>query len=333
MSSWRIFGRAGTFGEVRIGRRLRPACLITGTRDIRRLMRQDWDLVQVQSPVAAAIARMLPTRAPLLYVAHGLHVHRDGTRASNLVYGGIERALAGKASAIGVVSGEDFDLARRWGVHRRTCLWRLPGAGVDLERFPLTARPEKDEIRLLFIGELNVNKNPMRVVEVVRQLRLDGEPVSATVVGDGVLRDAIATAARESSGAIRWVPRTSSPERFVQDCDVLLLPSRREGLPRVIIEALATGRPVVARSNRGSRELLTTADHGRLMDPSSSAEQWAEAVIAVVRARSHAMELRESVVRFGVDSFAASYRLLVDMVMSGERIYGAFDLADQRARP
>ena len=322
----------GDFRRIRIGRRLRPASLITGTHDIRRLLRQDWDLVQVQSPVAAAIARILPSPAPLIYVAHGFHVHREGSRTSNLVYGAIERALASRASAIGLVSREDFDMAVTWGLHRRTCLWRLPGAGVDLEQFPLTAHNENGEIRLLFIGELNVNKDPMHVVEVVRYLRRAGEPVSATLVGDGVLRDAIATAAHESLGTIRWVPRTSSPERFIQDSDVLLLPSRREGLPRVVIEALATGRPVVARSNRGSRELLTAESHGQLMAPSSSTKQWAEAVLTVVRARREMRDLRESVTRFGADSFAASYRLLLDMVMTGERIHGAFDLADQEAR-
>lgn len=321
----------GDVAPIRIGRRLRPLGLLTGTWDIHRMLRQDWDLVQVQSPVVGALSRLLPTRAPLIYVAHGFHVHRDGARVANLLYGAIERALAGRASAVALVSAEDFDQAKQWGFHRRTCLWRLPGGGVDLGQFPLTARAERNEIRLVFIGELNSNKDPLRVIDVVRHLRGAGHAVSATLVGDGPLRDEVAEAVQRSPDALRWVPQTVTPERFLQEGDLLLMPSRREGLPRVVIEALATGRSVVARSNRGARELLRSPSQGRLMAPDSTTTEWADAVLAVAAAPSDGKALRASVQQYGVASFTASYGLLVDTVLSGERVHGAFDRADQEA--
>lgn len=320
----------GSFEPLRLRRNLDPRRLAGGALDLHRQLSRSWDLIQVQSPIVAAMTRVLPTSAPVVYVAHGFHFHSDGGRITNAAYGAVEQVLARRTRAIAVVSGEDFAAGVRRGMHRRTCLWRLPGAGVDLDRFALRGRQAADGPHVAFIGELNHNKDPLLVLDLVERLRSRGSGATATLVGDGPLREQVRQRVGQISGAT-WVPHTDRPEVVLAESDVLVLPSRREGLPRVVIETLATGRPVVARSNRGTRELVTSPELGRLLEPSSSVDEWADAVLSVSDMQVDGSVRRESVVQYGVQSFSRSYGRLVDLVLSGQVSRGVFDLDDQEA--
>lgn len=321
----------GAFEPIRVGRDARLSSLVSGSRDVRRLAAQHWALIQVQSPIVAALARTSPRNCPLIYVAHGFHFHRDGGRIRNLLYGSVEWALAGRGDALAVVCREDFDAAVTLGLHRRTLLWHLPGAGVDLDRFPATPRRPARPLHLLFVGELNENKAPLLVADLVHHLGALGHDVVATIVGDGPLRDAVSARVKALPKQLRWVPHTSSPARFFQECDIVVAPSAREGLPRTVIEAISTGRPVVARSNRGTRELLTDPVHGRLLSATAPLEHWADAVLDVAGSSARQVESRHaSVQRFGKDAFALSYGQLIDRVLTGDGRPGAVDLLDQR---
>jgi glycosyltransferase involved in cell wall biosynthesis len=329
----RDFMEADSFEAIRVGRNILSLKIVSGLLDVRRLLKGDWTLVQVQSPVIAALARLVPNHSTLIYIAHGFHFHADGSLRGNLAFSLLERTLAGRCKGLGVVSAEDFDMARRLGFQRRTCLWRLPGAGVDLHRFPLAPRRDAESIRILFIGELNENKDPVLFIDVLHWLRSQGIDAAGTIVGDGPLREVVRSAASEKSACLTWIPHTGTPEEVLRQSDVLLLPSRREGLPRVVIESLATGRPVVARSNRGSRELLTTPEHGRLMAPEASVESWALAVLSSKAGRDAGAALRESMHPYSVDAFMASYRNFVERVLTHADPRGAFDLnAQERLR-
>ena len=322
--------QTGRFEAIRGARNVRPASMACAFLDIRRLLRRHWALVQVQSPVVAFLARLAPSSSPLIYIAHGFHFHPDGAPLSNAVFSLAERALAGRCDGVGVVSGEDFATAKRMGFHRRTCLWRLPGAGVDLDRFRLTPPEDTGTLRLLFIGELNANKDPARFLDVVRALRQRGTNVVGTIVGDGPLSALVQTAVHADPLALRWLRRTDAPEDLLRDCHIVLLPSRREGLPRVIVEALATGRPVVACSNRGSRELLWRTGSGRLMGQASTTDDWVRAVLDLQHDPPPGGAMRASVKRYSLGAFDRSYSRFVDTVLTQASPRGAFDLEDQR---
>jgi glycosyltransferase involved in cell wall biosynthesis len=79
--------------------------------------------------------------------------------------------------------------------------------------------------------------------------------------------------------------------------DVLVLPSRSEGLPSVMIEALGNGIPVVATDVSGAREIVCTPAHGVLVAP-NSAEQLASAIMTVLKdSESQNREIRRTYAR------------------------------------
>jgi glycosyltransferase involved in cell wall biosynthesis len=93
--------------------------------------------------------------------------------------------------------------------------------------------------------------------------------VSAVVAGDGPERDALMRRIRDRSLSDRFsiVPWTSDIGPFLRSLDVFVLPSRYEGLPLALLEAMATGTPVVAADVGGVGEAVVSGEDGLLVPP------------------------------------------------------------------
>lgn len=273
-------------------------------RDAHDLLRREWDFVQLQSPIAGAVGRIaLPRKRhfPVVYVAHGFHFHRDGKLVTNLLYRTIEETLSGRADAIMVVSGEDFDAARAGPIGRRSRVYRLPGAGIDVHAFS-SATPERlfPEAALvaLFCGELIPRKDPLGAVESVLEARRRGRDMRLVVAGDGALRPDLERYLRRpgSEDWLRHIPFSDGMPGLMKGADVLISTSSQEGLPRVLVEAMAAGLPIVSVTNRGSRELLAggmgrlvpQGDQGSLNDAMASFRREDFPTVREMRSRADA---------------------------------------------
>ena len=141
--------------------------------------------------------------------------------------------------------------------------------GVDLERWEprllQVARPP----RLIFAGRFQPQKNVVGLVESLARLR-DLE-WSCALVGDGPQRRQVEGAIRERglSGRIElpgWLD-SAEVDRRLMESDVLVLPSRSEGLPVVGVQALAAGLAIVGTRAGGLAELIEDGVNGRISDP------------------------------------------------------------------
>lgn len=123
-----------------------------------------------------------------------------------------------------------------------------------------------DHAWVLFVGRLQEQKAPMRLLETFRELhRLRGD-TALIVVGDGNLKDSMVEAVRRFgiAGSVRFIG--SRPQRklaeFYRASDVLLLTSNFEGMPRSVLEALASGLPVVTTDVGEVRAVVTDGVSG-----------------------------------------------------------------------
>ena len=318
----------GTTLNVSLDRR-RPLRSGGARNEIRSLANGDWDFAQLQSPIASALWRALVPQAeyPTLYVAHGLHVARGLGVVRNAVFGSIEHALHRRTDAIALVTHEDFRLAKRlrWGRH--ALVWRLPGAGVDVDGFARGVRPVTSESSTaIFCGELNANKDigfALAVADALRKARLID---SFVVLGDGPQRDCLDSAISE--GWVRRIPYSTNVPEHLSMAALLLHTSHREGLPRVVVEALASGVPVLARDNRGSRELVVPGT-GKVLPRSATVDSWVDAARALLAGEYDPEVMLDCAQSYGLDRFATSYSSLVDAVLSGPAT-GYVDLHEQQ---
>jgi len=172
------------------------------------------------------------------------------------------------------------DLAR-WleaAVHVRPERIRQAYNGVDTERFrPATPVESAGRmVRIGTVGRLDPVKNQAAILRAVRTI-LDQRPdldaaLRLTVVGDGPQRGALESLAGEL-GLLRHVEFTGTRDdtaAILRNLDVFVLPSVNEGISNTILEAMASGLPVLAARVGGNPELVVHGETGLLYEPDAA---------------------------------------------------------------
>ena len=125
---------------------------------------------------------------------------------------------------------------------------------------------------MLFVGVLERYKGIDTLLEAWRQIAQDLPEARLRIVGTGRRARAVAPMAGDPRFRVRWTPALSSTEiaKALDESTVLVLPSRMEGMGRVIIEAFARGRAVVGARAGGIVDLVDDERNGILVDPGGS---------------------------------------------------------------
>lgn len=166
---------------------------------------------------------------------------------------------------------------------------------VDVVRFrPSTLAPGR---RVCFVGRLAEQKDPYQLIESMRGL--DAELV---VAGDGHLRQGLEAEARRVGLNARFlgiVPNEELPGVFAGSA-VFALPSRYEGHPKTLIEAMASGLAVVGVDSPGIREVIRDNETGLLCQPAGLRD----AIAALLGDSALRERLGRAARRFAEDNFA-----------------------------
>jgi len=146
--------------------------------------------------------------------------------------------------------------------------------GVDLTAFAPVGREPRAAFSILSVGRLVAVKAHGVLVDAVGALRAEGVDVQLTLVGDGPRRAALEALVRERalSGCVRFAGRVGQDEiaAYYRDADVFCLPSFAEGVPVVLMEAMASGVPVISTRVNGIPELVEDGVSGLLVVPGRS---------------------------------------------------------------
>lgn len=161
----------------------------------------------------------------------------------------------------------DFRAAGLVGGHLRQGV--VNGSGVDLGRFSqeeLPARPS-----FLMIARLLREKGVYEYIEAARMVKKRFPNVRFRLVGaidpnpSSLSKEQLAAVAEE--GIVEYMGRLEDVRPSLADCSVYVLPSYREGTPRTVLEAMATGRGVVTTDVPGCRETVINGVNGFLIPP------------------------------------------------------------------
>lgn len=149
--------------------------------------------------------------------------------------------------------------------------------GIDLARFAATApRPRElatDTLHVLYVGRLEPRKGVEYLVDAMPRVAAAGVPARLVVAGEGPLRDALVTRARDAGVDARFIGRVDDDRltALYQHADIVCSPAvGGESFGIVLLEAMAAGRPVVATDIDGYRELAGDGSGARLVPPSDA---------------------------------------------------------------
>ena len=193
----------------------------------------------------------------------------------------------------------DFCRSQLMGLsaHEHWAKLHVVHCGVDTEQFACDGgRPADEALRVVNVGRLVDRKGQALLLEALAELRSGGLDVRATIIGDGREGDRLRAlagrlgidAAVEFTGAVGQ----DDIRGYYERADVFCAPSFAEGVPVVMMEAMAMGLPVVATRVMGVPELVEEGVTGRLVPP-GRADLLAEAIRALARDPAERVRLGE----------------------------------------
>ena len=182
------------------------------------------------------------------------------TRLAKIMY----RVALGKSEKVFFQNQEDRELFENQKIVSKRLTETVSGSGVDLGWFSLAPIPRKrkqgEEI-FLFIGRLLRDKGILEFVEAARLVKKTYPNINVQILGPTWWDNATAIQMKEieqwvDEDVIEYLGETDDVRPFIRECDCVVLPSYREGIPRVLLEAAAMGRPVIAANVTGCRDVV-----------------------------------------------------------------------------
>ena len=195
-------------------------------------------------------------------------------------------SMAHKNSRVLFENSDDQELFRRLGCVSPEQSRVIPGVGVDLEEFTVRPLPAK-RVRVMLAGRMLREKGVEYFVAAARLLRQRNIAVDLVLTGKpdpenpgSVTREQLQAWADE--GVVRWEGFRNDMGEAIAASHIICLPTYyREGVPRILLEAAAAGRAVVATDMPGCRDIVRPGQNGCLV-PTHDAEALARAVQSLV---------------------------------------------------
>ncbi len=263
--------------RVPMQRQITPVDIVTLTRLYRRIGTLNPDVIHTHGAKGGVYGRMIGTflrvsgkRVARIYCPHGGSLHYDPNSAAGRLFFGLERIMERQSDGFVFVSRYEADaFAAKVGDPRKP--YRIAPNGIQPAEFePLVAAGAKADF--LYIGMMRDLKGPDLFIEALALLRdRRASAPSALLVGDGPdLARYRAQAEALGLSSVTFEPAMPARRAFAR-AGAIVVPSRAESMPYIVLEAIAAGVPMVATRVGGIPEIFG-AHADQLVAPGSAPE-------------------------------------------------------------
>ena len=237
------------------------------------LKKQHFSFIHCHTPIAGVISRIAARRnkVKVIYTAHGFHFYKGAPIKNWIIYFPIEKWLSKYTDVLITINREDYDRAINKLKAKRT--FYIPGVGIDITHFA----PQKDQIKknskrkeigipedailIISVGELSLRKNHQVVVEALNSI--NNSKIYYVIVGRGELSEYLIKI--DKTGRLKLLGYRADVADLLCCSDLFIFPSIQEGLPVALMEAMASGLPVICSRIRGNTDLVS--DNNLLFEP------------------------------------------------------------------
>lgn len=250
----------------------------------RELRSGDYAAIHCNTPVGGIVGRLAGKKmkvGKVIYTAHGFHFYKGAPLLNRTAFKWVEQFLAHWTDAIITINQEDYEAAQKFHLKKCGKVYKVHGVGIALEDFQaadcdsealrreLGLGPE--DIACISAGDLIERKN---YETAIRAIAIAQNPaIHYLICGEGPEREKLEGIARELhiEDKIHWLGFRTDIKELLAASDIFLFTTRQEGLPRSMMEAMASGLPCVASRIRGNTDLLEGTDGGFLCDAADAA--------------------------------------------------------------
>jgi phosphatidylinositol alpha-1,6-mannosyltransferase len=290
---------------------------------VRTLRGEQFDLIHCHWIIPQAIVlkfvSLFVRVPPTLVTCHGA----DAFTLEFPPFSSLKRRVLNQADAVTVVSRE---IATHLGHHIHKPLIHI-SMGVDLERFAMRERLPNATPAVLFVGRLAAKKGLDRLIRAMADPRLIDRAVQLRVVGDGPLREGLENLALTLGvssrvsfiGPLPHEGVAQEMQRAAIFCAPFVVASDgdREGTPTVLIEAAASGVPIITSDIGGCGDIVVPGQSGWLLPPGDEialADAMVDALDNGAKTREMAIQARRMVEEYSWTRVAARYADVLESI-------------------
>ena len=254
----------------------------TAYRELIAFIKQEnIDYIHCNTPTGGILGRLAGKKCKvkkIIYQAHGFHFYKGAPKKNWLLYYPIEKWLARYTDAVITINKEDFEFAKKkFKLRNHGKVYYVPGVGIDVAQYNLTENDRENkrrelglsenDVALISMGDLIDRKNYDTAIRAVAEA---SEPaLQYFICGKGPEEERLKALADNLGIAkqVHFLGFRSDIKELLNAADVFLFTTKQEGLPRSMMEAMASGLPCIASRIRGNTDLLDGTGGGFLCEP------------------------------------------------------------------
>ena len=177
-----------------------------------------------------------------------------------------------KSSAVFFQNADDLNFFVATDLVKKDICFLVAGSGVNIHKFNYSPISSTNSFKFLFVGRLLRDKGILEYLEASRLLRKKFNGVKFSILGSFYKNNPNSISSEHileyvKDGIVEYYGTTEDVSNYLKEAHCVVLPSYREGIPRVLLEAAAVGRPMIATDVPGCREVVEDAVNGYLCTP------------------------------------------------------------------
>ena len=237
------------------------------------------DVIHCNSPIGGFLGRVCGRKNKvkiIIYTVHGFHFFKGNNTIMNFIFRSIERHLARYTDHIITMNQEDFESAKRFKLKAGGKVHFIHGIGINTGEYQkcIVDKEKKrnelglniDDVVLITTGDLIKRKNHSMVLDAIA--KCDNKKIKFLLCGNGPELNNLKKRAKSLSieKQVLFLGFRDDVKELLKASDIFVFTSLQEGLPRSLMEAMASGLPCIVFDARGSRDLIMNGEGGYLCD-------------------------------------------------------------------
>lgn len=256
--------------------------MISSYKKIKEICKENkYNILHCHSPIGGVLARLAfkkirKTGGKLIYTAHGFHFFKGAPIKNWLIFYPIEKFCSRYTDCLITINKEDYKRAQKFKAKE---VKYIPGIGIDTEKIKNIKRDReilkkfgiKNEVVLVSVGELSDRKNHKVILEALEKIEDDYIYI---ICGQGEKKEELVNISKKLKiqNKVKFLGYRQDVKEILKASDIFCFPSKQEGLPVALMEAMASGLPVVCSNIRGNSDLIEEKKGGYLLECDNSYE-------------------------------------------------------------
>ena len=236
------------------------------------------DAIHCNTPIGGIIGRLCGKIAGVknvIYTAHGFHFYKGAPLINRTVFKWAEMFMAHWTDAIITMNKEDYEAANKFKLRNKGHVYYVPGVGIDTESYK-NVKVDREALRTqlklkntdivcISMGDLIVRKNYETAIRAISQCK--NKNIHYLICGKGPEESKLKQLAIDLNvdEKIHFLGYRTDIKQLLKISDIFLFTTLQEGMPRSMMEAMASGLPCIASAIRGNIDLLEDEKGGFLV--------------------------------------------------------------------